>query len=113
MDGVTRRVLPADVYDALELGALVFGGIGGGSLDDGYGQPLCAYGLAPVLGGKHTFDTFDPIEDALFEAGITTSENDHAVRAINGRLGRPANDRVTFRRWCKRLNVVREEAAHA
>lgn len=100
-----KRVLPADVYDALELSALAFGGIGGGRY---YKQgtpvsPYCAVGHASFLDTDCSREAWS----AWKTGGITERVNDEAVRAINTRLGKPAHSRVTFKEWCKELNVTR------
>ena len=111
-----HRELPADVYDALELSALAFGGIGAGSLtaDHAYPygvrgwhavDPLCAMGHAGALDGKYLGGAWK----AVTKTGIDGPVNDFAVRVINRRKRRPRNARVTFREWCRELNVVRGE----
>lgn len=112
-----KRVLPADVYDALELSALAFGGIGAGRLHDGVHAgncPVCIYGHAIFANNCYgLFDRNNPIETALDNMGKAGDDyfaplvSDGAVLAINSRLGRPANSRVTFKEWCKELNVTR------
>lgn len=106
----TKRVLPADVYDALEFSALAFGGIGAGSYwgecrGEEIDKPMCAIGhrwaIAPGEGE-------DSVTWAAFvSADIEEYVNDAAVRAINARLGKPQDSRVTFEQWCKELNVIR------
>lgn len=98
------RVLDANAYDALEFVAEMFGGIGGGSYGDTEKYPCCGYGCAyfaegPVVGS---------VSGALARAGITTSTNDEAVRAINRRLGVvPISSRVPFELWRQQLGIVR------
>lgn len=84
-------MLPADVYDTLELSALAYGGIGGGFYFS-HGIPCCPLGHARAAG---------ILWRELFAADINECVNDHA-------LG-DAGQRVSFEEWCRRLNVVRSE----
>ena len=100
------RVLPADVYDALELSAEAFGGIGREWYTD-MRDPLCAYGHAAFACDADPFDGMvTEIGRAISAAGITSTANDEAVLAIAGRHSRPT-DRVSFADWCNELGVVR------
>jgi hypothetical protein len=100
------RVLPADVYDTLELSALAYGGIGGGMYFE-YGAadfrpkgPLCAIGhIAFAMPGEPPDNTWDAV-DLLWP--IDSTDNDRAV----GKSG----NRISFAEWCRRLNVVRGAA---
>lgn len=101
-----QRVLPADVYDALELSATAFGGIGADHwfIDE---KPCCARGHAMFVmpeGGQLT-----TCIQVLTGVGISADVNDDAVWTINERRGRSRNSRVPFAEWCKELNVVRGE----
>lgn len=106
-----KRVLPADAYDALELSALAFGGIGAGKFtSDGVGDgdgptdiPVCAIGHAQACDARPA----GPTRIALWCANVLASDSDRAVRAINKRLGKPSEARVAFEEWCRKLNVVR------
>lgn len=107
-----RRVLPADVFDALEFSALAYGGIGAGRWTQG-GAPLCAVGHAVVASGGHDgavlmSDTFHA-EIVLVAPWLAAceDENDRAVRAINTRRKRERNARVSFADWCAELGVER------
>lgn len=111
------RVLPADVYDALELVAEVFGGIGAGgmavfgsgnwsALIDGTARPNCAIGAAYFLDGNFTGET----REALRAVDITTAANDNAVARLNRMAGREQTTRVSFADWCAELHIVRGEA---
>lgn len=105
-----QRVLPADVYDALELSALAYGGIGAGSWSqwggDMAGAPYCAFGHAGHLDafGCHT------VAEALADARIGVCTNDNAVIRINTRAGMPGMNRVSFEDWCAELGVVRGDS---
>lgn len=110
-----RRELPFDVYDALDLVVLAFGGIGAGEYyeaTDGFdlddpSRPVCAIGCARfAAGGEYDSE----IERALRGQAIHGMESDAAVRAINARKGAGWNARVTFAEWCAELNVVRGES---
>ncbi len=106
-----RRVLPAVVYDTLELSALAWDGIGQpnvwntpGDHDNG---PCCIAGHA-AYATSHDTAWLSPISDALLRAGIGgISDSDPAVRAVNKRLGRNPESRVTFAQWTNELGVVR------
>lgn len=109
---MTRRthqiVLPADVYDTLELSALAYGGVGGGWHFDSREQPptpLCAYGHAAFADALPRND----VTRALGDAGIGPFGNDDAVARINERRGKFCYARVSFEEWCQALNVVRGE----
>jgi hypothetical protein len=102
------RTLPPDVYDALELSAEVYGGIGQPWLYDyntpadltGQHAPCCIYGHACHVGSVD-------IIGMLEKAGATGQGSDRAVRAINRRKRRDEHARVSFADWCAELNVVR------
>jgi hypothetical protein len=104
--------LPADVYDALELSAYAFGGIGQPQvfLRDLHGvitAPVCIIGHCKFVQGHDTFA--GPVFDALCTAlvGFLGSLSDAAVREINRRHGQPLSERVNFREWCAELHIVR------
>lgn len=108
------RVLPADVYDALEFGALTVDGIGGKEFFEvgkgGYtydpNKPVCAIGLANFLDG----DGVGEVTRALNTAGIYPSLSDHAVYNVNMRRGvvRDAETaRVPFPDWASELGITR------
>lgn len=115
-----KRILPADVFDALELGAEAFGGIGGGSYyepnktDYGvdFNRPMCAIGMARFVEGQDGWNhSVEPgLETTLRAAGINGFESDVAVATVNRRL-RAASDvaRVPFSDWCAELGIVRGE----
>lgn len=102
------RVLPADVYDTLELSALVWGGIGADAYHDDRGCPLCVYGHAYSAVGPGETSTPASVLSAFTNSRpISTGNNDHAVHAINRRKGTHLRARVTFEEWCAELNVIR------
>lgn len=105
---IVQKVLPADVYDALELSAWEFGGIGASEWEDAVGRPLCIHGHRRFI--TENLEQHWEVGQALYAAGLSMDANDHAVRAINARYGAPPNARVPFNKWCKELNVVRGEA---
>ena len=93
-----KRVLPADVYDTLEFSALVYGGIGRDLYWDYNDTPCCIHGHAMMAAGSASWiNSLNPIVIALRDAGIHEKLNDRAV----------GDDRISFRTWCRRLNVVR------
>lgn len=106
------RVLPADVYDMLELSALAFGGIGGpdvweGDGDDAFNCPVCIYGHAAfAVAASSIMD--GPIYRALERVDINGGiESDGAVYRVNERKRRPRTSRIPFPEWCAELGVVR------
>ena len=121
-------VLPADVYDALELSALVHGGIGAECFtvyedtdDDTPPPPLCVVGHAEFLDNTRVGNQIQgPVVSALAAAleiesnafGPLFAENDRAVRKlVNGdeTVQVRNNARVTWEQWCKETGVVRGE----
>jgi hypothetical protein len=106
-----ERVLPAAVYDTLELSALAFGGIGAHWLFDTQNAsdaPFCVFGHAGFATNRPEFS--NPIATALdkiFDLDAVTANNDAVVR-INNRKRIPVESaRVSFAEWCKELNIVR------
>jgi hypothetical protein len=111
----TLRILDPDVYDAIELFAEIFGGIGAGRYWGGGGPgfnrdcPVCVHGGAAFLtDSPYAEATGDVVSSALGHAGVGVRENDLAVRAINTRLGvKDLNARVPFELWRQELCIVR------
>jgi len=109
-----RYVLPADMYDALEFSAFVYGGIGAGSFTrvvNGFEKiPCCIYGhardLQPSIYGNET-PAVNDLTTALRACGISTFVNDAAVNAILHRHPARLFKQVSFDEWCRELNVVR------
>lgn len=107
MSGTTkvRCVLPAHVFDTLELSALAYGGIGAEKASDVWGVPLCvaghAYDAGMVPEGQLGAVTF------LSWYGLSVRESDAAVWAINRRRRRVPGARVPFAGWCAELGVER------
>jgi hypothetical protein len=105
---MSKRVLPADWYDALELAALANGGVGAGfwfHLNDPM-LPCCIHGLAEFSAGGMRNHTLNYV---LSDAGIYGDTNDAAVAAINARKDPNGytDTPVTFKQWCRELGVVR------
>lgn len=106
-----ERELPGDVYDALQMSAEAYGGIGAGKFYD-YTQnppaPFCYIGHLQQSGAVEG-------KLSMGEAfGIWASENDVAVESVNLRQKpaiRPfsveAGTRIPFDQWTKELNVKR------
>jgi hypothetical protein len=96
----TPIVLPADVYDTLELSALAFGGIGCGQwFDPAIGlkdyTPVCPIGhlvAARAIPREYGLTPWSAF-------GLNTLKNDS--------LELPPGERIAFAEWCRRLNVVR------
>ena len=105
MSAPVKRVLPADVYDALEFSALVEGGIGAGRyfVNGGKMVPYCIYGHAYELDRE----CGSTVLAALANAGVSVSVNDRAVHAINKRRRQPRYARVSFADWCAEMGVER------
>lgn len=103
MTAVAKQiVLPPDVYDALELSALAWDGIGSGTLIEYTGpecstRPACVHGHASWCEGE---DYFMAISTALWAAGLTADFNDMLVK--NG-------ERISWDEYCRRGNIVRGE----
>ena len=96
-------VLPADVYDTLELSALAYGGIGKGYwFDAEYTAPLCILGHASWVDGYDGRTVFAALRQSFRAAGFrfVGEANDSVV---------PEGGRIQFATWCQRLNVVRGE----
>lgn len=96
----TKRVLPADVYDAFELSAFAHGGIGGGKAFDYLGHPVCILGhrdhICGSLPGRNAVDR------ALESAGLGIDLNDEHT-PLDG-------SRISWAEYCRRLNIVRGSA---
>lgn len=116
MSATVVRVLPADVYDALEFSALVFCGIGADAYAE-YGpsdmcahqpgtdaKPLCARGHLSFVSGEA--DGHGP-NRAMDRARITPQVSDAAVHQYNTLHGRKLDARVPFAAWCAELGVER------
>jgi hypothetical protein len=103
-----RRVLPADVYDALELSAEAYGGVGVHHwFEDVAGEniPCCIQG--------HGFFVDNGYGDVL--RALTSAFDGHSFSVVSANDGcftieeRTAKARIPFAEWCDRLNVVRGE----
>lgn len=121
-----QRVLPADVYDALELSALVHGGIGATVrfLPDN-GAPCCIVGHAQFLDGLNADSGMDGCDryvagevgaaletafgESLYQVALTNDERLYRVALTNEAvLG--IREVIPWEEWCKRLNVVRDNS---
>jgi hypothetical protein len=108
---LSKKALQADVFDLLELKALEFGGVGGGTDFDWDGNPVCAFGL--VLDGVSDTEDSDAailVTETLHSAGIARVVSDGAVESIRTDLGLPFGSRVPFEAWCEELGVVRGDS---
>lgn len=104
-------ILPADVFDTYEFLCEVFGGVGGGWYWAGPQEPLCVSGFRYFLANENSFgqESWGRPYD-LLEYGISSTENDEAVEAINRRKGSPnIHARVSWAEYCEELNIVRGE----
>ena len=100
-----QRILPADVYDALELSALAFGGIGGDLMYDSH-RPRCLLGHIEFC-DRGNGEMERAVRRAFGGDVSLVEQNDPAVERINKRRGTYPSARVPFDAWCKELNVVR------
>jgi hypothetical protein len=120
MDTKKQIVLHPDKFDALELAAMEFGGVGAGmwwkDQDNGsvdYNCPICVNGLAVVA--ELPLEPFGFRDDMCpsDRADITTNQNDRTVESLikQGRytVGQDGIERVTWADFCEELNVVRGE----
>lgn len=107
-----QRVLPADIYDTLELSVLAFGGIGRSnwwdrglvSPDDDEAIPCCLHGHAQASGivpeGTYVAASLQAIEVDIYD-------NDLAVTRINDRKKVDRDERVSWSDFTRELNIVR------
>lgn len=114
MSAATKRVLPADVFDALELSAMAFGGIGA-YYTNRDAAPHCVFGHAAFASGVPAMFSQEgagtEVGHALCVAGISALNNDDAVAAILARTHRRRDTgKATFAEWCAELGVVRGES---
>lgn len=113
MNTKTVKVIPADVYDALEFSALAFGGIGGGCLNDSGGAPCCLMGHMDACSPMESAEGYDgwqemeaAVVDPVWSLG---TKNDHTVSAINARKMYPQYTKVTFEEYVAERGWVRGE----
>lgn len=106
-----QRVLPADVFDALELSVLAYKGVGQPAVQvydencKGIG-PCCIYGHAIWAEDTNVIYAGE-IATALSRAGISGLESDEAIASINRRRGRDPERRVSWPAYTRELNIVR------
>ena len=122
-----KRVMNANLYDSLEMCAMVYGGIET-AVDDKYhpngkrlDKPGCAVvGMGTWIAGEghgdnvdHFLDERDEINDLFADVSIGALQSDEAVRKIIRQTNEwtiPAGReyiRVPFEKWAKELGVVR------
>lgn len=133
----TKKVMHPDVYDTIELMALMDDGIGAGKdFNEGFHGvyepeydkpvtnlcPVCVWGAAiQADGGLGTaesgYDANGPVAAELRRLGIYRSNNDGAVRETNYRKNPEgeggldwANARISFDDWRTELHVERGDA---
>lgn len=106
------RVLDADVYDALELSAMIYGGIGQPDLfsdipEGPFTAPVCILGHCEWADPTPNWRGYvvNAVQDLFTDGAGFNSDN--AVIAINRRRGRPEETRVPFAEWCHETGVVR------
>lgn len=128
------KVLPADVYDTMELIAEKFGGIGAdrthvydndkfldekaASKGKGPDKPLCLIGFCEyAVNSQQWLPEYEEFTRNFRLLGITYRENN---RAVYNRLGLPIYStylveyeqdprRISWQDWCEELGVVRGE----
>jgi hypothetical protein len=106
-------VLPADVYDALELSCEVFGGIGAHALWDDDFAPFCIAGQAMWLdcGGYHSGPILRVIEDACGGWGAMVNRNNDTIRQLTHTdLRRYTGKRVSWQKFAKAAHIVRGDS---
>lgn len=106
------RVLPADVYDALELSAIANGGIGRGDWatpqeDFSTAAPHCLFGHAEYAAGEPFMSGRGQIVDALKAAGLNIGINDAVLYEHFGKSDR--RSKVSWDEYVKIFNIVRGE----
>jgi len=96
-------VLPAEVFDLLELAAEAHGGIGCGAMyaDCEAQEPLCAHGLLEFAKGEGGWN----YQPELLAVGLSPGRNDGAFKFKEHQRGQ----RLSFKEWCRRLGVGRGE----
>lgn len=101
----STRVLPADVYDTLELSAFAFGGVGCGWSTDEGDDPLCIIGHARhVDPGYEYCDEDNEFSVALMKAGVNMGSNDDTL--LHAGVAR-YKERVSWERYCELMNIER------
>lgn len=118
---MSPRILPPDVYDALELSALAFDGIGSVFTWDVDGHtPRCLIGHIETLAGtqwrsEHSVQVGElrvallAAFDAKTMLGVAFKGNDSAFT----RDEQYAGTRLPWAEYCRRLNIVRGETPSA
>lgn len=102
-----RLELHPDLFDAMELSALVFGGIGKETwsadgnfsrfdLAAGLGEPCCGIGHACFIEGA----VHQGLIHTALGGFVFVGDNDEAVGTAK---------RISFKTWCERLNIHRAE----
>lgn len=105
-----RFRLPPEVFDALHLSALAFGGMGCGDWEDCNGAPLCARGHAMKLDtDERAAGRTELVFPKVHGAGISIVVNDGALEDAGVRR---YSERIPFERWCELVGVDVSEAAH-
>lgn len=114
----TTIILPADVYDALEFSALVYGGIGAGAYRDYASDDYDNEAVAPrcILGHGAWITDAGYVGNAdvfpvLVAAGIDERFNDTLVHdALKAGKGNPRTMRISFGEYVALAGIVRGEA---
>lgn len=106
-----KRVLPAEVFDALQMSAAMYGGIGAFDRFTTNGVPICYVGHLEYAG----LSTVPHCDVHGERYGIAMRDNDHAVANIARRHGQFGDSgyRATFEEWANELGVCRGEEVPA
>lgn len=110
-NGQQQIVLPADVYDTLELSALAEGGIGYGRFSTatvgGAEQPCCIIGHAKACDYESQRTEWGTIWQALLRAEIGVSFNDRLISDAIGSVAANQGVRLSWDAYVKLGNIVR------
>ena len=101
-------VLPADVYDFLELSALAFGGIGGGRyrMSSDPVSPYCVLGHAGASSYDPDHEVLRAVRVALSRAFGDTAGGTTEVIGANDTVV-PEGKRLSWSTYCRKLQIVR------
>ncbi len=111
---MSKRILAAPIFDALEAEANRVGGVGRGWLWDNNNQPCCIHGVAMLL-DRSTYGASH--QAALLAIDVFTTDNDRVV--AEWQVANPGKlyARMPFDEWCYALGVTRapstSQPAHA
>lgn len=103
---IAKKRLPREVFDALHLAALEFGGVGARLAADNDGNPCCIHGLAEWIDGVEYQERrgspsvlMTPTREALYNANISVIGTDWLLKGL------PEGERLDFEDWCAKVGV--------